>query len=158
MTESMSSSTRSPQMRSYGYAPTSGSTSTPRYRSEPPSRSGSMISVSTATTPSSPGLKSPMEADGTEQLPGYAYVQSAADGPPRHPCARRRDGPGAHRGNAPRARSDRRRLRVARPPRRRRRHGGGGHTTTSRDAGVDQGQPGRAEGSYHDSDRDRLPL
>src|SRR5436190_2726852 len=32
--------------------------STPRYRSEPPSRSGSAISVWTATTPSRPGLKS----------------------------------------------------------------------------------------------------
>src|SRR5947208_9671825 len=34
--------------------------STPRYRSTPPSRSGSAISVSTATIPSSPGLKSLM--------------------------------------------------------------------------------------------------
>src|SRR6187551_3772389 len=32
--------------------------STPRYRSAPPSRSGSAISVSTATTPSRPGLNS----------------------------------------------------------------------------------------------------
>ena len=47
-----------PRRCSYGYRPTSSSMSTPRYRSEPPSRSGSAISVSTATTPSSPGLKS----------------------------------------------------------------------------------------------------
>src|SRR5581483_2668479 len=58
MRDSMSSSTSSPQTFSYGYLPISGSTSTPRYRSVPPSRSGSMISVSTATTPSRPGLKS----------------------------------------------------------------------------------------------------
>src|SRR5581483_4919860 len=38
--------------------PTSSSMSMPRYRSEPPSRSGSAISVSKATTPSSPGRKS----------------------------------------------------------------------------------------------------
>src|SRR5919206_953111 len=54
----MSSSTSRPQTFSYGTWPTSSSMSTPRYRSEPPSRSGSAISVWTATTPSSPGLKS----------------------------------------------------------------------------------------------------
>src|SRR3954463_9205018 len=37
--------------------------SMPRYRSTPPSRSGSAISVSTATTPSSPGLNSFIAAD-----------------------------------------------------------------------------------------------
>src|ERR671934_1086588 len=56
--ESRSSSTSSPQTFSYGYRPTSSSMSMPRYRSDPPSRSGSAISVSTATTPSRPGLKS----------------------------------------------------------------------------------------------------
>ena len=58
MTEFRSLSTSSPQTRSYGTWPTSSVMSTPRYRRTPPSLSGSAISVSTATTPSSPGLKS----------------------------------------------------------------------------------------------------
>ena len=47
-----------------GTCPTSSSMSTPRYRSEPPSRSGSAICVSKATTPSSPGLKSRRSSPG----------------------------------------------------------------------------------------------
>src|SRR5918995_5197731 len=43
--------------------------STPRYRREPPSLSGSAISVSTATTPSSPGLKS-----ATSLIAGRRYL------------------------------------------------------------------------------------
>src|SRR4051812_5294684 len=58
MTEFRSLSTSRPQTRSYGTWPTSSVMSTPRYRRTPPSLSGSAISVSTATTPSSPGLKS----------------------------------------------------------------------------------------------------
>src|SRR5438477_862320 len=50
--------------------------STPRYRSAPPSRSGSAISVSNATTPSSPGLNSDMRVP---PAPG----QSRATGRPR---------------------------------------------------------------------------
>src|SRR5439155_4235091 len=45
-----------PQTRSNGTCPASSSTSTPRYRSAEPSLSGSAISVSKATTPSSPRL------------------------------------------------------------------------------------------------------
>jgi|SRR5664279_1644416 len=50
------SSTSSAQMSSNPTRPTRSSRSTPRYRSDPPSLSGSAISVWNATTPSSPGM------------------------------------------------------------------------------------------------------
>src|SRR3954454_16027584 len=53
-------STSSPHTLPKLTRPTSSSMSTPRYRSAPPSRSGSAISVSKAITPSRPGLKSPL--------------------------------------------------------------------------------------------------
>jgi hypothetical protein len=56
--------------------PIRSSISTPRYRSAPPSLSGSAISVSKATTPSSPGLKSDIWS------PGFRF-SSALCGPRR---------------------------------------------------------------------------
>src|SRR6478609_10236728 len=53
-----SSSTSSAQTSSKPTLPTRSSMSTPRYRSDPPSRSGSAIAVWNATTPSNPGTKS----------------------------------------------------------------------------------------------------
>src|ERR1043165_4642141 len=55
--------------------------SMPRYRSWPPSRSGSAISVSTATTPSSPGLNPLVvltRRDSTERGVGNGSVGSGA--------------------------------------------------------------------------------
>jgi hypothetical protein len=51
-------STSRPQTLPKETWPTRSSMSTPRYRSAPPSLSGSAISVSNATIPSSPGTKS----------------------------------------------------------------------------------------------------
>src|SRR5207244_815168 len=44
---------------------------------EPPSRSGSAISVSTATTPSRPGLKSLIRRESIHSSPGRTSVESA---------------------------------------------------------------------------------
>src|SRR5580704_8918751 len=55
--------------------------STPRYRSEPPSLSGSAISVSNATMPSSPGTKSDIRVPPSpshEQADGLAGGDQAA--------------------------------------------------------------------------------
>src|SRR5919201_1734870 len=98
--------------------------STPRYRSDPPSRSGSAISVSTATTPSSPGLKSLLTSQslareqgegvcgGTGRFPRF-YGEGGSWGkqafPPREPAT----GKGArHRpdGGRARLRAERERL------------------------------------------------
>src|SRR5437588_2329037 len=71
-------STSSPHTCSNGTLPTSSSMSTPRYRSAPPSRSGSAISVSNATTPSRPGLKSFMARAAYRDRPGATSVESCA--------------------------------------------------------------------------------
>src|SRR5262245_31838671 len=52
--------------------------SIPRYRSEPPSRSGSAISVSTATTPSRPGRKSLIGGQSTRRAEFEAPVECRA--------------------------------------------------------------------------------
>ena len=83
---SSDSSTSSPQTFSNGTRPTSSSMSTPRYRSWPPSRSGSAISVSNATTPARPGLNSgvligespPARSRGRRPAPRAAASTSAA--------------------------------------------------------------------------------
>src|SRR3954471_22066373 len=97
--------------------------SMPRYRSDPPSRSGSAISVSTATTPSSPGLKSLIRAQSTRLNAVEAPVESGADGASRDVDPGRRHGARADGGDAPGARGDGRRVRLGRPAGRHRRDG-----------------------------------
>src|SRR5919206_4287723 len=126
--------------------------STPRYRSEPPSRSGSAISVSTATTPSRPGLKSLIALECICKVP-------SSDGPPRDPHPRRRHRAGAHRGDAARPRGDWRRVRVGRASRGHGRHGGARRKPAPRrGAGGDPRHGRRAQGADHDPGRRRLPV
>src|SRR5215216_4331577 len=127
--------------------------STPRYRSEPPSRSGSAISVSTATTPSSPGLKSFTAGN----LPGSARVPRR--GAPGDTDPRRRHGAGVDRGDASRPGGDRRRLRMGHPGGRGRRDGALRRKPAARArARLDQANGRGAQGADHDPRRRRLPL
>ena len=160
MAESRSSSTRSPQTFSYGNV------------------ADELVDVDAAVaklTPLAVGLGD-LGLDGDDALETRlelahpatestgrpsrrrAPVESAADGAPRHPHSRRRHRARADRGDAPRARGDRRRVRLGRARGRRRRDGDGGHAAARRDARLDPRQQGRAQGPDHDADRHRLPL
>ena len=129
----------------------------------PPSRSGSAISVSTATTPSRPGLKSFIAAGNATRTAATlrAPVESRAGWPHRvDPHPRRRHRPRADRGDAPRARGDRRRVRLGRP-----RGGRGGHGRARRQPAARPRRSTRsatsgrrAQGPDHDAGRRRLPL
>src|SRR4029077_9022363 len=123
MTEFRALSTSSPQTRSYGTGPTHPAISTPRYRRTPPSLSGSAISVSTATTPSSPGLKSSGTAGIYPAGRGGPAGRVGPRGAPRDSDSGRRHGPRADRGAPPRPRGDRRRVRLGRAAGRHRRDG-----------------------------------
>ena len=131
----MSSSTSRPHTFSYGYARRraprcrSRDNAARRLRGRAP-----RSAVSTATTPSRPGLKSFI---GSKSIGRVAADGSQSDAHPR-----RRHRAGADRGDAPRARGDRSRVRLGRPARGQRRDGAVRRKPASR-AGS-RGDQGRA--------------
>src|SRR5688500_6316567 len=139
--------------------------STPRYRSAPPSRSGSAISVSKATMPSSPGLKSFMGllAVGSSAgryltgVPATPAYNPPPYGPSSDPDPRRRHRPGARRGDPAGARGDGGRVRLGRPARGHRRDGGERREPAARPRPrLDSAEWDRAEGADHDARRRRV--
>ena len=97
------------------------------------------------------------ESTRTDRLGTWGRVRLR--GPPSHPDPRRRDGPGADRGDAPRPGGDGRRVRLGRPARGNRRDGRVRRQSAARPRPrLDPGERRRAEGADHDPGRRRVPL